>query len=62
MFKRVNGIRIWPPRRDECSGVQVGAGGTCRSDWPERAREKKSIARVQGAIDSRRVGTRGRYH
>ncbi len=29
----VNSIRIWPPRRDERSGVLIGVGGTRRSDW-----------------------------
>ncbi len=31
----VSRIRIWPCRRDERSGVLIGAGGTRRSDWPE---------------------------
>ncbi len=29
-------IRLWPPRRDERSGVLIGAGGMWSSDWPER--------------------------
>ncbi len=29
-------IAFWPPRRDERSGALIGAGGTWRSDWPER--------------------------
>ncbi len=46
----VNRIRIWPLKRDERSGVLIGAGGTYRSDWPER---------VRGAIDSPRAGKSG---
>ncbi len=34
----VNRIRLWPLRRDNQSGVLIGAGGTQRSDWPERVR------------------------
>ncbi len=26
-------IRLWPLRRDDHSGVLIGAGGTQRSDW-----------------------------
>ncbi len=58
---RVNRIRLWPVRRDDHSGVLIGAGGTRRSDWQARvlandvstridrfpAREERSIARVQ---------------
>ncbi len=29
-------IRLWPLRRDDHSGVLIGAGGTGRSDWPAR--------------------------
>ncbi len=32
----VNRIRLWPLRRDDHSGVLIGAGGQRRSDWPER--------------------------
>ncbi len=32
----VNRIRLWPPRRDDHSGVLIGAGGTRRSDWGAR--------------------------
>ncbi len=32
----VKRIRIWPPTRNEHSGVLIGASGTRRSDWPER--------------------------
>ncbi len=53
-------IRLWPLRRDDHSGVLIGAGGRRRSDWPARvlvndvsmridrkpAREDQSIARV----------------
>ncbi len=34
------------PRRDERSGILIGAGGMLCSDWPERE-----------AIDSTRAGT-----
>ncbi len=27
-------IRLWPPRRDDHSGVLIGAGGPMRFDWP----------------------------
>ncbi len=30
----VNRICLWPLRRDDYSGVLIGAGGTRRSDWP----------------------------
>ncbi len=33
----VNRIRLWPLRRDDHSGVLIGAGGTRCSDWPARA-------------------------
>ncbi len=32
----VNGIHLWLLRRDDHSGVLIGAGGTQRSDWPAR--------------------------
>ncbi len=32
----VNRIRLWPLRRDDHSGVLIGAGGTRHSDWPAR--------------------------
>ncbi len=32
----MNRIRLWPLRRDDYSGVLIGAGGTRRSDWPAR--------------------------
>ncbi len=32
----VNRIRLWPPRRDDHSGILVGARGMQRSDWPVR--------------------------
>ncbi len=32
----VNRIHLWPLRRDDHSGVLIGAGGTRRSDWPAR--------------------------
>ncbi len=30
-------IRLWPLRRDDHSGVLIGAAGTRRSHWPARA-------------------------
>ncbi len=30
--------RYWLPRRDDRSTVLIGAGGTRRSDWPERVK------------------------
>ncbi len=41
-------MRLWPLRRDERSGVLIGAGGMRRSDWPELMSENRSIKRVQG--------------
>ncbi len=32
----VNRIQLWPLRRDDHSGVLIGAGGTRLSDWPAR--------------------------
>ncbi len=32
----VNRIRLWPLRRDDHSGVLIGAGGRRRPDWPAR--------------------------
>ncbi len=54
----VNRIRLWPLRRDDYSGVLIGADGERRSDWPARvlvnsvkpAREEGSIACVQGQM------------
>ncbi len=37
MCSGVNRIRLWPLRRDDHSSVLIGAGGTRRSDRPERA-------------------------
>ncbi len=31
-----NRIYLWPLRRDDHSGVLIGAGGTRRSDWAAR--------------------------
>ncbi len=33
-----NRNRLWPLRRDDGSGVLIGAGGTLHSDWPVRLR------------------------
>ncbi len=57
----VNRLRL---RRDDHSGVLIGAGGERRSDWPARvlannlntridrqfAREERSVARVKGQV------------
>ncbi len=57
-----NRIRLWPLRRDDHSGILIGAGGTRRSDWPvrvlandvstridrQRTGEERLIARLQG--------------
>ncbi len=32
----VNRMRLWPLRRDDHSGVLIGAGGRRRFDWPAR--------------------------
>ncbi len=32
----VNRIRLWLVRRDDRSGVLIGADGTRRFNWPER--------------------------
>ncbi len=45
-------IRIWPRRRDERSGIMIGAGGAWRSD------RLLAFARVE--IDSTRARTSGR--
>ncbi len=34
--RRVNRIRLWPLRRDDHSGVLIGADGERRSDWSVR--------------------------
>ncbi len=40
MFRRAtrlcDRIHLWPLRRDDHSGVLIGAGGRRRSDWPAR--------------------------
>ncbi len=55
----VNRIRLWPLRRDDHSGVLIGAGGTQRTDWPARVLandastridREQSIALVQGQV------------
>ncbi len=42
---RVNRSRLWPLRRDDHSGVLIGAGGTRRSDWPARVKANFESAR-----------------
>ncbi len=49
VFRRVNRIRLWLPRRDDNSRVLIDAGGRRRSDWPARVFER-SMARVQGQV------------
>ncbi len=60
----LNGFRLWPLRRDDNSGVRVGAGEERRSDWPARVLanavnrridrrpplEEQSIARVSAQV------------
>ncbi len=60
LFRRGNRIRLWQLRRDDHSGVLIGASGERRSDWPahvlangvstridrQPAREDRSIARM----------------
>ncbi len=52
----VNGVALcarakecpfWSPRRDERSGVPIGAGGMWRSDWSERVLAVRVRARDQ---------------
>ncbi len=43
---RVNRIGLWPLRRDDHSGVLIGAGGTWRSDWPARVLATDVSARI----------------
>ncbi len=43
---RVNSIRRWPLRRDDDSGVLIGAGGTQRSDWPARVLANDVLTRI----------------
>ncbi len=42
----VNRNRFWPLRRDDHSGVLIGAGGTRRSDWPERVLANDGNTRI----------------
>ncbi len=60
----VNRIRLWQLRRDDHSGILIGAGGERRSDWAahvlandvstridrQPAREERSIARVKAQV------------
>ncbi len=39
-------IRLWPVRRDDYSGVLIGAGGTRRSDWPARVLADDASTRI----------------
>ncbi len=58
----MNRIRLWPLRRDDHSGVLIGAGGTRRSDWPARVLVNDvstRIDRMRTAIDCTRAGTSG---
>ncbi len=42
----VNRIRLWPLRRDDHSGVLIGAGGERRSDWPARVLTNGVFTRI----------------
>ncbi len=46
VFGGVTRIRLWPFRRDDDSGVLIGAGGTRRSDWPARVLANDVSARI----------------
>ncbi len=48
----VNRIRLLPLRRDDHSGVLIGAGGEQRSDWPARV-----LANDVSTIDGPRAKT-----
>ncbi len=39
-------IRLWQLTRDNHSGILIGAGGTRRSDWPERVLANDVSARI----------------
>ncbi len=54
-------IRLWPLRRDDHSGVLIGASEEQRSDWPAHVLEhgNRLIARARRLIDCTRVGTTG---
>ncbi len=49
----VNRIHLWPLRRDDHSGVLIGAGGTRRPDWPARV-----LANYE-SIDNKTAGASG---
>ncbi len=42
----VHRIHLWPLRRDDHSGVLIGASGTRRSDWPARALANDANSRI----------------
>ncbi len=52
----MNRIRLWPLRRDDHSGVLIGAGEMRRSDRPARVLANDVSTR---AIDCTRAGTSG---
>ncbi len=52
----VTRIRLWPLRRDDHSGVLIGAGGTRRSDWPVRALANDENARIDRLHAQRDLG------
>ncbi len=58
LYSCVIRIRLWPNRRDDHSGVLIGAGGTRRSGWPARV---FSNDEARGSIDSPRT-TSDRLH
>ncbi len=42
----MHGVRLWPLRRDDRSGVLIGAGGIRRSDWPARVLANNASTRI----------------
>ncbi len=42
----VNRTRLWPPRRDDRSGIPISAGETRRFDWPARVLDKNVSTRI----------------
>ncbi len=40
----MNKILLWPLKRDDHSGVLIGAGGKRCSDWPARVRVDDEVA------------------
>ncbi len=47
----VNSIRLWPLRRDDHSGVLIGAGVMRRSDWSARVLTNDVITRINRQVE-----------